>query len=121
MIMRYSFFAPSAAWQALRPVATVVSQSDRTGVTRPIISRITSDGRTNRIQSQFTASLPQGGEHLGDRMYQPKDFTDLELKAMESLKRYPAVREQLGLQLEMKKTPIDVLVIDRADKVPVPN
>jgi uncharacterized protein (TIGR03435 family) len=34
---------------------------------------------------------------------------------------YTAVREQLGLQLEMKKTPIDVLVIDRADKVPVPN
>jgi uncharacterized protein (TIGR03435 family) len=34
---------------------------------------------------------------------------------------YTAVREQLGLQLTMKKTPIDVLVIDHADEVPVAN
>ncbi len=34
---------------------------------------------------------------------------------------YTAIREQLGLQLEMKKTPIDVLVVDHADKTPVPN
>jgi hypothetical protein len=43
--MRYSFFAPSAAWQALRPVATVVSRPDRTGVNRPIITRIFSGPR----------------------------------------------------------------------------
>lgn len=34
---------------------------------------------------------------------------------------YRAVEEQLGLQLELKKTPIDVIVIDRAAKVPVAN
>jgi uncharacterized protein (TIGR03435 family) len=34
---------------------------------------------------------------------------------------YTAVREQLGLQLETKKTHIEVLVVDHADKVPTPN
>jgi uncharacterized protein (TIGR03435 family) len=34
---------------------------------------------------------------------------------------YTAVREQLGLRLEAKKTPLEVLVVDSADKVPAPN
>jgi uncharacterized protein (TIGR03435 family) len=34
---------------------------------------------------------------------------------------FGAVEQQLGLHLESTKTPIDVLVIDRADKVPVAN
>jgi uncharacterized protein (TIGR03435 family) len=34
---------------------------------------------------------------------------------------YKAVQEQLGLLLEPKKTPIDILVIDHADKVPIAN
>jgi uncharacterized protein (TIGR03435 family) len=34
---------------------------------------------------------------------------------------FHAIEEQLGLQLEPKKTPIDVLAIDRADKVPIAN
>jgi uncharacterized protein (TIGR03435 family) len=34
---------------------------------------------------------------------------------------YQAAEEQLGLHLESKKTPIDIVVIDRADKVPVAN
>ncbi len=34
---------------------------------------------------------------------------------------YQAVEQQLGLHLESKKTPIDIVVIDRADKVPVAN
>lgn len=32
-----------------------------------------------------------------------------------------AVQEQLGLRLEARKIPLDVLIIDRADKVPVAN
>jgi uncharacterized protein (TIGR03435 family) len=32
-----------------------------------------------------------------------------------------AVREQLGLKLESKKMPVDMLIIDRADKVPTEN
>ena len=34
---------------------------------------------------------------------------------------YQAVEEQLGLHLEAKKTPIDIIVIDRADRVPIAN
>lgn len=34
---------------------------------------------------------------------------------------YQAVEEQLGLHLESKKTPIDVIVIDRAERVPIAN
>ncbi len=34
---------------------------------------------------------------------------------------FTAVKEQLGLQLEAKKGPVQVLVIDRAEKVPVEN
>jgi uncharacterized protein (TIGR03435 family) len=34
---------------------------------------------------------------------------------------YQAVEEQLGLHLESKKTPIEIIVIDRADRVPISN
>ena len=34
---------------------------------------------------------------------------------------FTAVQEQLGLKLESKKSPVDVLVIDHAEKVPLEN
>jgi uncharacterized protein (TIGR03435 family) len=34
---------------------------------------------------------------------------------------YQAVEEQLGLHLESRKTPIEVIVVDHADKVPIGN
>ena len=34
---------------------------------------------------------------------------------------YQAVEEQLGLHLESKKTPIEIIMIDRADRVPTAN
>jgi uncharacterized protein (TIGR03435 family) len=32
-----------------------------------------------------------------------------------------ALDQQLGLKLEKKQRPVDVIVIDRIDRVPVPN
>jgi len=34
---------------------------------------------------------------------------------------FSAVRQQLGLNLEMKKTPVDVFIVDRAEKTPSEN
>jgi len=34
---------------------------------------------------------------------------------------YQAVEDQLGLHLESKKTPIEIVVVDRADRVPIAN
>ena len=34
---------------------------------------------------------------------------------------YSAIQDQLGLKLEPKKTPVEILAIDKADKVPVSN
>jgi uncharacterized protein (TIGR03435 family) len=34
---------------------------------------------------------------------------------------FDAVREQLGLRLDEKKAPLDVIVVDHADKTPTEN
>jgi uncharacterized protein (TIGR03435 family) len=34
---------------------------------------------------------------------------------------FTAVQEQLGLRLEAKKAPVEILIIDHADKVPTAN
>jgi uncharacterized protein (TIGR03435 family) len=34
---------------------------------------------------------------------------------------FTAVRQQLGLKLESTKAPMDILIIDHADKIPVEN
>lgn len=55
-----------------------------------------------------TATPPAGGENTGrDNASDPTIFT--------------AVREQLGLRLQATKEPLEVLVIDHAEKVPIEN
>ena len=34
---------------------------------------------------------------------------------------FEALQSQLGLKLELKKAPVEVMVVDHADKVPVEN
>jgi uncharacterized protein (TIGR03435 family) len=34
---------------------------------------------------------------------------------------FHAIEQQLGLRLEPSKTPIDILIVDHADKVPIAN
>ena len=55
-----------------------------------------------------TAMPPAGGENSGrDNASDPTIFT--------------AVREPLGLKLQAAKEPLEVLVIDHAEKVPIEN
>jgi uncharacterized protein (TIGR03435 family) len=54
---------------------------------------------------------PAGGENSGrDKASDPTVFTI-----------FAAVREQLGLKLQATKEPLEVLVIDHAEKVPTEN
>jgi uncharacterized protein (TIGR03435 family) len=51
--------------------------------------------------------------------WSPDDGTANDVTSGPSI--YTAVQEQLGLRLESRKGPLDVLVIDHAEKVPVDN
>lgn len=52
----------------------------------------------------------------------PDDASPAETTGSEPLPDiFRAVEQQLGLHLESRNTPIDILVIDRADKVPIAN
>jgi uncharacterized protein (TIGR03435 family) len=57
---------------------------------------------------------------LNQRASKPGDGVEA-AGAAEGLTFFEAVQEQLGLKLEMRKGPMDVIVVDRAEKTPLPN
>jgi uncharacterized protein (TIGR03435 family) len=70
---------------------------------QPVINRTGLAGSFD-VSLEWAPSDPDATAVLADGPERPDIFRALE--------------EQLGLRLEMAKTPIDVLVIDHADKVP---
>jgi uncharacterized protein (TIGR03435 family) len=61
------------------------------------------------VNVDMTSYLPEGFEHSNGP---PPDIAGIAIAA---------VQEQLGLKLEQKKAPLDMIVVDRADKVPTEN
>jgi uncharacterized protein (TIGR03435 family) len=56
------------------------------------------------------------GTYNVDLKYAPESATDSPFPSF-----FTAVQEQLGLKLEPQKVPVEILVIDHADKVPTEN
>lgn len=72
---------------------------------RPVLDKTGLSGRYNYILS-FTPLSAQAAESASDSA--PPDL-------------FTAVQQQLGLKLESKKDPIEILVIDHAERVPAEN
>ncbi len=51
----------------------------------------------------------------------PDPLTTASAEAPEGSSVYTAIQEQLGLRLESRKGPLEVLVVDHAEKTPLPN
>jgi uncharacterized protein (TIGR03435 family) len=61
--------------------------------------------------------VPEGG----GAALTPPDGAPADLASNSAPGLITAVQEQLGLKLESKKIPLDVLVIEKAEKVPTEN
>jgi uncharacterized protein (TIGR03435 family) len=60
-------------------------------------------------------AMDNPGSHEGEGMTRPVGISAVETAL------FMALREQLGLKLESKKNPIDLIVVDKAEKVPTEN
>jgi uncharacterized protein (TIGR03435 family) len=80
-------------------------------VGRPVIDRTGLEGPYSFHANLF--NLPKGASAIDMKMSM-RDYDDSDAL-------FAALREQLGLKLEAQKAPIEFLVIDHADKVPVEN
>ena len=87
---------------------------------RPVIDETGLKGRyefTIDLAKYFGMELNAGARGEGEG---PKEGNRLDPGAIETAVTL-ALRDQLGLKLEPKKAPIDMIVIDRAEKVPTEN
>jgi uncharacterized protein (TIGR03435 family) len=101
---------------------------------------VTSDGVNGRIHVSAQVSMASFADYLSVRLGRPvRDKTELDgaysitldwaLDAVDRNQGVPAdgpsiftaVQEQLGLKLEGRKGPVEILVIDHAEKVPTGN
>lgn len=78
---------------------------------RPVIDRTGLEGPYSFHANLF--NLSKGASPVNMKMAM-RDYDDSDAV-------FAALREQLGLKLEAQKAPIEFLVIDHADKVPVEN
>jgi uncharacterized protein (TIGR03435 family) len=78
------------------------------GLKRPVIDTTGLKGRYD-FALDMTAYIPMDSDGKPPKDLQPEDVI------------FTAVQEQLGLKLEAKKGPIEILVIEHAEKVPTEN
>jgi uncharacterized protein (TIGR03435 family) len=91
---------------SMATLANMLSLTPAVG--RPVLDRTGLEGGYN-----FTANLYNTA----------KDASALDLKraTVDNEGIFSAVQDQLGLKLEARKAPIEILAIDRAEKVPIEN
>jgi len=93
------------------PLDSLIRQLPRMpGVDRPVLDET---GLTGKYDFQLTLTDFQLGMNVEQRGIPEADA--------EGPSVFTALTDQLGLKLESKKIPLDVLVIDRAEKVPTEN
>jgi uncharacterized protein (TIGR03435 family) len=67
----------------------------------------------------------KGGYNFNLNLHNPPpkgtNPSDLKSSATDSENIFSAVQEQLGLKLEPRKAPVEILIIDHAEKLPTEN
>jgi uncharacterized protein (TIGR03435 family) len=95
---------------------------------RPVIDRTGLKGKYDLRLRYDPASMPGGrggsvmikdGPGLGPAGVDPANRTAPDAEPPPSI--FNALQQQLGLKLEARKGPVDLLVIDRVEKVPTEN
>jgi uncharacterized protein (TIGR03435 family) len=115
--MMMSFGRLSAQGTQMKDLADGISRQ----LDRPVVDETGLTGKYD-FQLQWTPGPGEGGiAGMKVAMARQAGRTDVELPNEDGPSLPVALQQQLGLKLEQKKLPVDLLVIDRAEKVPVEN